>query len=417
LITNYFPPFCKFYFRFLNWTPLYVTYAISYFLNEPSKFTFPESFQRRFFYFIPPITLSPLEDLLLTLTCALLALLKAPPNIDAHAFSDDHSYWPTVEKQIVAPLEPTTAHPESHAAKKVFRLTVPLIAKILNLNRHSIFILQTATFFFMLYVALTLAERITDDRIASFFFVAGLVPLYLILSAYQEATGHLDAFAYCFLLASLYFRNPFVLFVTCTCASWCDERAFLATMLVFVWWSITPPFTRHKASPAERTWDFNPQMQAVACSIVGYVSLRILLTLFSPLSLSLGSSDLMLIRNYYHLFPLIFLATFSGMWILLLAAVVTSFQNKRYTEALFIVLPLFLFTVVASMVWDFTRSLTFAFPTLFISLFVLHRTLEVSSLRQLTFAAFMTVLLAPIVFFDSQLGWVSNVLTLVLQNF
>lgn len=340
-----------------------------------------------------------------TLLGGLFAFIMAPPQASVVLFSDDLSYWHTVEKQAENPFRLIEAPAGSHGANKSFRLTVPLISKFLHLKRKGIFVLQASTLFLMIGLGLSLVYRISSDKLFSLLFMGAMIPLYTILCSYQEATGHLDAFAYCLLFCAMYFRQPFAVFLFCTLASWCDERAFLATTLIFTWWYLQNPTS---AVLRDHTVITKPNKQALAVllSLFAYAVVRILLSLFSPLPLQLNNSDFFNIRYYIQLAPLLTFLTFGSLWVVLLLAVAQLAKGKKYLHIALLLLPLLLLGTVASIVWDFTRSLSFAFPILFVSLLVLKKHYDLERIRQITVVLFLMALVTPLIHFDSQLNHV-----------
>ncbi|WP_345030990.1 hypothetical protein [Ravibacter arvi] len=338
----------------------------------------------------------------------MLALLSAPPKIDATFFSDDHSYWYTVEKQSENIFGPIAAPRESHAAKKTFRLTVPLIAKTLDLKRKGIYLLQVTTFFVMLGMGISLARRITSESKVSSLFMASMIPLYTILSSYHEATGHLDAFAYSFLFGAMYFRHPLQVFFACFLASWCDERAFLATSFIFMWWFLQDENANRLRVPSFSAY---PDSRAVAVCLSGlsYIALRFLLTFYTPLSLEMGRADLLLVKEYTSFVPLLTYSTFGALWAVILTAGLLLIRQNRPLLLLFLIIPFLLQAIVACMVWDFTRSLSFAFPLLFLSLFIVKDYFNTETIKIGLCVIFLLSLISPVIFFDSQITNVHSI--------
>lgn len=349
--------------------------------------------------FIPHVTSGVLWKFKLLVIGMFLVQIIAPFNKHAIQLSDYNSYWPTVEKQAENPFKKIEAHPKSHAANKTFRLTVPIIAKTLHLDRREILLLQMTLILPILWSILTILYRITrDKKLSSLLFIACL-PLYAVISPYYETSGHLDAFAYCFLLLAMVSPRPALILLFCTLAAWCDERAFIATFWLLFWW---------KRNSTNKLSEY-----AVAASILGYVIVRAFLTTQFSMKVAMNDPDLTIFPQYAHLMPLLMFLAFGGLWVF---PVMFFFQKReeRFKLSNCALLLLFLVAFASSaIVWDFTRSMAFLLPMVFITIQTAHKNLTYEHLKNISTTVAIIAVLLPICYFDGQMHYGSG---LVLEG-
>lgn len=340
----------------------------------------------------------------------LLSFLLSTPQ--GARFSDSESYWKTVEMQSRNPLTPTTVDKHSHAAKKIFRLTVPLMARFLHLDRKGIYLLQCLLMPLMLLMILDLSYTLTQDKLSSVVFMAACISLYFLYSTYQDNTGHLDAFAYFFLLSAIYFTSPVLIFISCFLASWCDERAFVATFLVLGWWYLRRDETLH--APASLLPD--RRSMAVIISALTYTLLRIWLQKFTGLSIQLDRYELFLVTNFFHLLPALTLIAYGAFWLLILYLLYTLVRRKNFLQIALLFIPAAVIFLIACMVWDFSRSISFSFPIIFAGLYALKVSLPVDKMRQVLMSIFALSVITPTIQFDSQWYHYPSVFFVIFQK-
>jgi hypothetical protein len=344
----------------------------------------------------------------------LLAIILSPPSRENVHFGDNDSYWPTVENQIAHPFTPILAHPKSHAANKSFRITVPLLARLFELDRRGIYLAQSAVILIMLWAILTLTFKITQSRQQSALLLTAMVPVYPVICSYQETTGHLDAFAYCFIILAMVPSNTWAIFILSTCAAWCDERAFVATSLVFVWWYFQE--TQTSQSSLKVSFQFpNKYCFAVITSWFGYIITRILLVKFTQLHIAMENPDLTILPQYIQHIPLLTFLTFGGLWLLpIYGSIYLLISEKYFLFALFLV-PVVIITIISSLVWDYTRSISFLFPVIFIGLRIIQHFLSLKKIKLLLFSISSVSILLPSVYFDSQMNYIPGIIFEWLQ--
>jgi len=172
---------------------------------------------------------------ILVVTLPLVVLFFSFPSYDRlnNEFSEN---WQAIFKQAAGPLTDHQYNPDSHQAKLTFRLTVPLIIRTFHLNLAGVLIFQALIGMLLFYFAAKLFHRETNDKVSALLLSFSLAFIYAGRVSFNEIRGIFDGLALFFMVWSMYFRNPFLIFTGVFLAAWTDERALIASCLVFLYW-------------------------------------------------------------------------------------------------------------------------------------------------------------------------------------
>lgn len=250
-------------------------------------------------------------------TPAYRALVKAQFKLDT---------WARVEHQIQHPFTPFQVEdPASHAGKKSFRLTVPVIARILHLNKYGIFVMQNILGVCFLYMLLKITETITGDRHCAFWLGLGFATVYVGRACFIDIYSWFDGWAYLFLLLAMFFRNHAGIFVCCSLAAWTDERAALALSLVFLWWCLQ----KGNSANASKYWR-HTRCLAVLLAFGLYLLGRHILQVKYGLSTPAEGAGLTVFYRQLDFFAIGAWTFFEGLWLIVLAALALLWLQKKY---------------------------------------------------------------------------------------
>jgi hypothetical protein len=280
-------------------------------------------------------------------------------------------------KKIADPFKPTKElSADLHGAKVVFRLTVPLIGKLLRLdaepsgrNMMWLYIIQSALLYPFIFMLARITFRFTD-QISAWMFVAACSCTYLCKAFFWDYDFWFDGYAYFFILTSLYFRNPVLVFFALQLAFWTDERAVIALpgILLFNLFQINN-FEIPEQKPGLLKQLKRPEIYVCILSIITYGVVRMLLTvhfnLHTPIGKDVGVSPTLIPFQLENRFLGVFLS-FEGLWILFFAALYIVFQRSKGIFLACIGI-LIVQIVVAYSVYDITRSAIYAFPLMLIA--------------------------------------------------
>jgi hypothetical protein len=287
--------------------------------------------------------------------------------------------------------------PDSFMAKKVFRLTVPVIMKTFHLNREMVIAIQFILGFLFLLVSYKLARRILKDPVSATFVAGGITFLYCGRACFTDISyTWFDGWAYFFLLLSIYYRNIFLVFLFATMAAWVDERAFMSLPIAIIFHqvsSVPEPF-RFRFIDLIR---LNKSSIAVVVAILGYLGLRYFLSTTYNMHTPSADADFHLLGlNFTHTTFGFGAYTFlEGFWILFPVVLYAIYKNRNYLLLLVMLAQIGILSFAAFSVTDITRSGSYLFGFIFIFLLYLSRFFDLKHFRLLLLAAFFFCFIFP----------------------
>lgn len=320
--------------------------------------------------------------------------------------------------KISDPMSTVTVDKETHGGKIDFRFTVPLLAGLIGVNAGStgtsvvaIYLIQSALlvpFLFMLIKILL--RRLSPMTVL--LFVMGSSTIYLAKAFFWDYDFWFDAFAYFFLTLGMYLKNRVGIFLSLTLACWTDERAVIALASVFLFHLLSESdFELKSFRQLGSKKDWLQRTSSVVLMVgISYLIVRTLIATLFNLHTPTGSGsgvELSLVPfQFKHRLSGIFL-TFEGFWVLYLFAVGLLIKKGNTLLSLLMLSLMAGHILVAYAVFDISRSLTYAFPLMIISAFIISR-YEVRNIKYLYMAAATICVLLPtqyVIFYPRQIPW------------
>lgn len=249
----------------------------------------------------------------------------------------------------------------SHEQKHQFRLTVPIICHLLHMKGYALITIQYASAFLLFLFCYRLSFKITDDKVAATLCTFLTANIYAGTIGIYDTFWHFDTLAILFLILAVYTKNNFLTAFFILAASFTDERAFVASSLVFVY-----KLTENTSENIQIKEFFSKPGITILLSWAMYLVLRLYLTRY--LNFFTGTEDISLgtVRMNYNMFPLNILFTFEFGWLLIFLGLYSVKKDKVF---LFITLgATIIIFIVAMFVIDVSRSTAYAYPLLFIGL-------------------------------------------------
>ncbi len=285
---------------------------------------------------------------------------------------------------------------EPASNNRVFRLTLPVLVKVLHIRHVSIFIYGLQLLLgILLYLLLTrFLFQILQDKLATMLAVIAFACIYFGSSFFIENGGYGDFYTFFFLFLSIYFRNPLLIFLAMFTATWCDERAVVAGALVFAYWWISDKIKEDKPI----SFVPNAQMLAVVGAIIAYISIR-----FGYLIPHLGMENTykkgeftQQLLDSLPSFGFKFLWVFEGFWAIMLLAFLILYFKKAYFKLLIVFVGTIGMLVLGFTTFDSTRSGSFVFPMLFLGLIAVKSKLTDKEMRVLLLLVALFCFLHPL---------------------
>lgn len=284
--------------------------------------------------------------------------------------------WVLVFKQA-AVIFPDTSKldPTSHEAKMTFRLTIPLLIKLFSIrSRFVVYGLQIVVAWFFFYLTRSLLMKILHDRVLSFILTLAIAFIYTGEQFVTDIYGAFDCFTIFFILLAMYYNNALAIFICVSLAVWTDERGGLMSLFIIPWiLIIQPPDTKKKYGFRELRSLFDLKILSCSVALVLYMVARFWLQQKFSLSshMNVIKPTDFLRRKEIALFGL--WEAFEGLWPVVLLSALCFFKSRDY----------FLLTILAGLtamvcyaafsVADITRSMTYLFPLLIISVYYLAK--------------------------------------------
>jgi hypothetical protein len=287
----------------------------------------------------------------------------------------------------------------SHEAKLTFRLTVPLVARVLHLGTAGQLVLFALSGILLLLCVLNLAERVTGSRtVALYLTLATACTWPGLLAFHQLLGGFYDAVALWLLLLAMAARRPVVAAAALFAAAWTDERALVAVPLLCL-----VAMARSEM----------PRCLAVLAGSAAYLGSRIWLIHVWALRTTIGGAGIAVFLRNLHIAPLGVWAGLGGSWILVACALTILAARRRYFEFAALLSGIGLLAVSALIVEDLTRSMAYALPAVLVALHVLVKNETPHMVERIAQTTALVCVLMPTWFVQS--GDASWMLPLPLQ--
>jgi len=288
---------------------------------------------------------------------------------------------------------------DSHESKLTFRLTVPLMARVLHLGTAGHLALFAVGGVLLLLCVLTLAEMVTDSRtVALYLTLATACTWPGLLAFHQLLGGFYDVVALLLLLFAMAARRPAVAAAALFAAAWTDERALLTVPLLCL-------FALAQSG--------RPRCIAVLFGAAAYLGSRIWLANAWALHTTMGGASLAVFLKNLHIAPLGVWAGLGGSWILIVCALAILAARRRYLECAGLTLAIALVTALALGVEDLTRSMAYALPAVFVALHLLAKNETPGTVERIAQTSALVCALLPTWFVQS--GDATRILPFPLQ--
>lgn len=345
------------------------------------------------FHFIEQKAQSKLYPYGLALFLMLSSWFLAYPTF--HWLNPEFEAWQTVMLKA-SDLTNSLTHipPDSWLAKKVFRLTVPVIIRVFHLTPAAILLVQVMLGYSLYVLCYKLSDSILKDKVQATLLTAGIAFLYFGRTAWFDINyTWFDVFAYFFLLMAMYCQNIFAVFTCAMLAAWTDERGFIALSIVFLFHYLRDKI--NQPISISSIMRLNKPSMIVIFSGVLYLMVRQWLAMQYGMRTPTDGANFSVLTKTIGLMPIGAMTFMEGFWLILVASFVNLSQQKNYPVIALLLLPLSVLTVVSGCVTDITRSGSYLVPILFILINYLKYVQSAYEMRMLLLACLLISFLFP----------------------
>jgi hypothetical protein len=301
--------------------------------------------------------------ILISLTCA---LFFAFPSYDAITSENNTLSWQAVLEKSADPFMDMSQkyEPESHESKLTFRITVPILAHLLNLGIFGMIGLQFIVGVFILGLSAQVVHNLTQDRLLALFAAILVAGTYAGTTSFVELRGIFDGVAIFFLILALSMKNSVLISIAIFLAAWTDERGLVASLFVFLFHAMSNEIKDRK------TWRnyLSPAPLAVIIGGIAYLVSRYLMATIFKLATPIGGIGLDLLFNQFNQFPMGTWTALEGGWLLVLIATIILLQKRMYATLMLMVIGIFGIISISLSVIDITRSMAYMIPVLFVAI-------------------------------------------------
>lgn len=331
--------------------------------------------------FLEEITKEKYWGIKITFISFFLSLFFAFPSYDIYIKGEFKENWNSINEQIQNPFEKKDYTPTTHMANTTFRLTVPIIAKVLGFKEHRILILQIIALVLFFYFAAMLFKIITNDLVSASLATLGLAFIFPGNVLVSDLRGLFDGIAYCFILGAMYSKNPFLIFLFTILSSFTDERALIASCLVFLWFNlISNDFNNFKFLTF---FKFNSKIISIFIAWITYFVIRFYLQYKLGFNIGTGMG-LGLAKEQINNIPFGIWTGLEGFWILIILSLIIILKKNIWSFLIIYSSFMLTITIISISLTDITRSMAYILPAIFISLYILKEYEDKNFIRYLT---------------------------------
>ncbi|MBS1772601.1 MAG: hypothetical protein JST82_07065 [Bacteroidetes bacterium] len=281
-------------------------------------------------------------------------------------------------------------HEGTHAAKLTFRMVLPAIVHFLHLSITGVLILLGIAGILNFYLVVRIANNILHDKREAFIIGLCTAFIYTGRCSFTELRGTMfDGLAMFFLLCALNTRINLLLSLFIFFAAWTDERALVASLLLWVFYVVK---NDHKRMGLRL---FTSQALWIYVAWIAYAACRYFLSYYYGMYPDNKGVGLSVLLNQINNIPLGVWSALEGLWILVLWSMILLYRDKRYFELLKYVGVCALILVIGLSVVDITRSVMYIFPAVFVALLTIHKYADKTTFNRLLWIALILCFVYP----------------------
>ena len=289
----------------------------------------------------------------------------------------------------------TVTNQNPDQAKKVFRLTVPLIIKIFHLKPITTYLIRFILGILLIILLYRLSYKIVKDPVSATLLTSGLVFISFGRTCFVDGATSFNGWAYLLMILALSYKNPLLVFSFSILAAWTDERVLFALPIVILFHQINTEGSskfdfRHLVS-------LNRSSIGVITAIAGYIILRFTLSAAFNFQIPHEERISRIFHNNILHMGLGLWIFFEGFWLLLIVSAAMAIYSKNYSFLGLIFAHITGFTIIAyyAYYYDITHSGSYLVPIVFVFLAYLRNFMSKHQLNVLLFFCMTVSFLFP----------------------
>lgn len=295
------------------------------------------------------------------------------------SYTPNKEYYAYVDYKIEHPFEASNFDESLNVAKRDLRILPPIIGKTIGFNSIGLIILNNLMNCGFIFLTIVLFERILRNRTTSFLFSLGLSLTFLGKSGFTDTIyAHFDMIAF-FLNLLAMCSHPILAIPLMFLSFFVDERALISGFFVLLYFYIIQK-------------DSKPNIKYLVgfiISIVAYIISRYLLFTYFRLQTPIGNTadvglkvlslNILSFRGIIGTF-----LTFEFFWIIVFLAFI-QLKYLDLNQKLGSLLLILVGIGSSWLVYDITRSISYIFPLVFLSVFIINKIYDSKILNYIAF--------------------------------
>ncbi|OSZ82322.1 hypothetical protein CAP35_03380 [Chitinophagaceae bacterium IBVUCB1] len=275
--------------------------------------------------------------------------------------------WAELFSKAAQPLVNSNAGDGSHDAKLSFRLLVPMLVRLLHLGIGGVLVIAALAGIANFYLVIAISHKVLQNRQQAFFVGLCTAFIYVGKCAFTELRGTIfDSIAIFFLLAALYANNVLIRWLLLLAGAWCDERALIASSLVWVYFFV-------KNNQRGIKGFFIIDAMGIYAAWVCYFAMRWWLTTTYGLKTDTDGTGIGVLLNQINNIPIGTWSALEGLWLLVFAAMLLLYKQKQLMQLALLIAASGIVLLAGLSVLDITRSVAYVLPAIFICLLIMSR--------------------------------------------
>jgi hypothetical protein len=310
--------------------------------------------------------------------------------------------WSFIQNQGQNLFAPEGINEDIRRENMIFRWTLPLLSYLTGHNVLVILLLQFCLGVAFIYRIAAYIFSLTGNKTSTALFTISIAHIFVGVWQFAEIHGYGDGLAYFCLMVAMFHSHWTIVFLMVLFACFTDERALVGSGFVMLW---------NLTRSAYDTGNFG--LRSLFLTVFQNRNLAITAAWLTYLVVRVTASSLYFPDHHYSTIgtPVLFeqahrnglgsslWGVFEGFWLLLLAAGAILWTTKK--NYLFTILTLSFLTLLTTglFVHDIDRSLSYGFPILLTSFYILHKTATERSIHLVLFFCAIVCVLHPQLFY------------------
>ena len=316
-----------------------------------------------------------------------------------------NAYYQFIGEQMKAPLAGIDFEDgTTHASKLAYRLTVPVFGYLLPISSLTvkyfiIYILRLAMFFYLFRRLYIYLKEKCDYGYMAEMFTFSFCFLWVGKSFLIDFMWF-DEIAFFFIFLALMSKKKWLIFISVILACYTDERSYFALLLVYLY----KVFFEDGAAK-----DIKYNISTLSKLFIQNLTIPVALVLCAGLrfyiqytfKFQMGQLIFLeyLKRGDLDFYSIGLWAGYKNLWVIILFGMGLLYMHKHRLPLFLLIVAMILNLCVASSVYDLTRSISYSFPILLISMFYIMNYMRQipADKKQLLYYVFITVFVASLI--------------------